>query len=320
MNILGIDIAKVSFDVHLLKDTMSKATTFSNDKSEFETLHSWLQKQEIAPDGCHVCMEATGRYYEAVAEYLRVQGYRVSVVNPLQIKAFRQSQLRRTKNDRQDAYLIALFCQQQQPDQWYPLSPEQKKLQALVRHLEVLEATCQQQRNRLSVSPDPAVTASLQRVIDSLETEIKQVKEQIDDHRQQAQQLDQQIQLLTSIPGIGLLTATKLLANMPHLADYRSAKQAAADAGLTPSEFQSGTSVWGKPRLSKLGKARIRKTLFLPALASIRCNPIIQSFRQRLLNNGKSKMVVVGAMMRKLLHIAYGLLKHNKPFDPNYAN
>ena len=100
------------------------------------------------------------------------------------------------------------------------------------------------------------------------------------------------------------------------LAAYPSAKQAAADAGLTPSQRSSGISVREKPRLSKIGNPRVRKTLYFPALAAIRYNPIIKAQWERLLKQGKSKMVAVGAAMRKLLHLAYGVFKNKKPFDP----
>jgi transposase len=265
-------------------------------------------------------MEATGVYYEALAEYLYQQGYTVSVVNPWQIKAFANSKLRRHKTDRLDADLIAEFCQKEQPRAWQPLTPAERTLQALVPHLESLVETRQQQLNRLESSRDPLVTTSLQRVIAQLTLEIEQMKQQIQDHLDQNPDLKRKQELLASITGIGAQTATYLLAEMPDLADYPSAKHAAADAGLTPAERSSGSSVRGKPRLSKIGNPRVRKLLYYPALAAIRYNPVIKALRDRLIAQGKPKMVAVGAAMRKLLHLAYGVLKHNQPFDPAYAN
>lgn len=261
-------------------------------------------------------MEATGIYYEALAEYLVQQGYTVSVVNPWQIKAYADSKLRRHKTDRLDARLIADFCLKEQPRGWQPLAPAERTLQALVRHLDSLVETHQQQLNRLESSRDDLARASLKRVIAQLTAEIQQVKHQIEDHLD----LKHKQQLLTSIPGIGAQTATALLAEMPDLAHYPSAKHAAADAGLIPAERTSGSSVRGQPHLSKIGNPRVRKLLYFPALAAMRFTPFIQDLRQRLLARGKAKMVVVGAAMRKLLHLAYGVLKHNSPFDPAYAN
>lgn len=318
MHRLGIDVAKQKFDVALRGGSSVQRRHFSNNQDGFKALSDWLEQQGVME--LHACLEATGIYYEALAEYLYQQGYTVSVVNPWQIKAFADSKLRRHKTDRLDADLIAEFCQKEQPRAWQPLAPAERTLQALVRHRDSLVETRQQQRHRLESSRDALVTVSLQRVIDQLTAEIQQVEQQIQEHLDQHPDLKQKQELLASIPGIGPQTATHLLAEMPDLADYPSAKQAAADAGLTPSERSSGTSVREKPRLSKIGNSRVRKILFFPALAAMRFNPLIQALRQRLLAQGKAKMVVVGAAMRKLLHLAYGVLKNKKPFDPAYAN
>jgi len=316
-NIIGIEIAKKKFDVCLLKGSNRQQAQFSNDQGGFEQLRHWL-KEQGAPEG-HICMEATGIYYEAVAQYLYQQDYTVSVVNPWQIKAFAQSKLRRHKNDKLDAELIAEFCQKEEPRAWQPLTPAQRTLQALARHRDSLVETRQQQRNRLESSRDPLVSASLQRVIAQLTSEIEQLDQQIQDHLDSHPDLKDKRDLLTSIPGIGNQTATFLLAEMPNLAAYPSAKQAAADAGLTPSEYNSGSSIHRQPHLSKIGNARLRKLLYFPALAALRYNPLIKQLRARLLERGKAKMVIVGAAMRKLLHLAYGILKHQLPFDPNWV-
>lgn len=318
MDILGIDIAKATIDVCLLKADRVQVERFKNDAAGFKRLQQWLSQQNV--EQVHACLEATGIYYEALAYHLVEYGHRVSVVNPLQIKAFRQSRLRRTKNDPQDARLVAQFCQQQSPPAWRPLSPAQRKLQALARHRQALLADRQQQRNRQESCRDEVVAGSIARVIDTLTAEIEAIEQEISDHFEQQPELKQQHQLLLTIPGLGDITAAQLLAEMPHLADYASAKQAAADAGLSPREWQSGTSIHAQARLSKIGNDRVRKLLFFPALSALRSNPIIQALRARLLARGKHKMVIVGAAMRKLLHIAYGVLKHQQPFDPNYAN
>lgn len=318
MNILGIDIAKKKFDVYLQGADQRQQAVFSNSPDGFKQLQAWLGQHGVTD--LHACMEATGIYYEALAEYLVQQSYTVSVVNPWQIKAYADSKLRRHKTDRLDARLIADFCQKEQPRAWQPLAPAERTLQALVRHLDSLADTRQQQLNRLESSRDDLVSSSLERVIAQLTTEIEQVKQQIQDHLDQHPDLKHKQELLASIPGIGDQTATALLAEMPDLAHYPSAKHAAADAGLTPAERSSGSSVRGQPRLTKIGNPRVRKLLYFPALAAMRYNPFIQALRQRLLAQGKAKMVVVGAAMRKLLHLAYGVLKHNAPFDPAYAN
>jgi transposase len=126
-------------------------------------------------------------------------------------------------------------------------------------------------------------------------------------------------ELLTSIPGIGDLTASILLAEIGDVSDYDNARQLAAYAGLTPSERSSGTSVKGKTRLSCTGNVRMRKALYMPAVVAMRHNPLLKAMSERLLGRGKVKMQVIGALMRKLVHLAFGILKSQKPFDPNYA-
>ena len=126
--------------------------------------------------------------------------------------------------------------------------------------------------------------------------------------------------MLKTIPGIGDKTATTILAECGDLRTYPSARELAAYAGLTPKEFRSGSSVKGKPRLSKIGSSRLRQALYFPAISAKRYNPIIQAFCDRLLQRGKHNMTVIGAAMRKLLHLAYGVVKSGKPFDANHLN
>lgn len=124
--------------------------------------------------------------------------------------------------------------------------------------------------------------------------------------------------LLTSIPGIGDTTAACLIAEVPDVNNFQSASQLAAYAGLTPSQHHSGSSIHRRGRLVKTGNKRFRTALFLPAMAAMRHNPIVQDLVQRMQDKGKNRMTIVGAVMRKLVHLAYGVLKHGKPFDPHY--
>lgn len=126
-------------------------------------------------------------------------------------------------------------------------------------------------------------------------------------------------ELLESIPGVGAVTAQAILAELPEPARFSSAQQAAAYAGLVPREYGSGTSVKKRTRLSKAGNARLRKALDLPTLTAIRFNPLLKAFFERLVAAGKSKRAAVGACMRKLLMIAYGILNSRSPFDPQWS-
>ena len=312
---LGIDISKDSFHVELSVNDKLRHRRFTNRKEGFAELSAWLTKHKAT--AVHACLEATGPYSEALALYLHEQGQTVSVVNPAQIKAFGQSELLRNKDDRPDAGLIRRFCEKQQPAAWTPPPAHFRELQALSRHLENLLETRQQQRNRLETTTAKAVVKSLRKLVTQLDAEIKRTERQLNDHVDRHPDLKQQCQLLESIPGIGQPTAIKLLAEIEALGQYKSARQVAAYAGLTPRNIRSGT-MRGQTRLSKTGNARVRKALFLPALVAKRYNPVVRNFCQRLAGYGKNKMQLVGAAMRKLIHIAFGVLKSGKVFDPEH--
>jgi transposase len=154
--------------------------------------------------------------------------------------------------------------------------------------------------------------------LDYLKQQQQVIKKLIGDHFDQHPHLKQQRDLLTSIPGIGDMTASVLLAEIRDVSDYNNARQLAAYAGLTPCERSSGTSVKGKTRLSCTGNVRLRKALYLPAVVAMRHNPLLKAMSDQLLGRGKVKMQVIGALIRKLVHLAFGILKSQKPFDPNY--
>ncbi|UBF25619.1 IS110 family transposase (plasmid) [Kovacikia minuta CCNUW1] len=310
---LGIDISKASFDVALLKsDKRSKVGKFDNTSEGFEQLSQWLRGQGV--EQVHACLEATNVYGHALAIHLFRQGHQVSIVNPARVKGYAKSQLSRTKNDRADAGLIARFCRDLKPSLWHPCAAEVAKLQGFSRRLEALEHMVTQEQNRLDIC-DEEFRADIEAHIQFLKGQVESVKKRLHEHIKAHESLAKQHQLLTSIAGIGDKTAAIVLAEIGTLAVFGSARQLAAFAGLTPQEFTSGSSVNGKTRLCKIGNPRLRKALYFPALTSIRHCPQIQAFRQRLLQAGKTKMQVVGAVMHKLIRVIYGVLKSGQPFD-----
>ncbi len=316
---LGIDIAKLKFDVCLLKENgKAKHKVKALTRHGFEQLISWLNSHQVS--SLHACLEATGTYGELLALFLFEAGFPVSVVNPAAVRAFANAGLSRTKTDKADAELIARFCLAQQPKAWQPPAPEVRQLQALVRRLESLVEMRVAEENRLSsgVSAD-AVKQSLEEHITYLVEQIKQTEALIRQHISHHPDLKEQSDLLDSIPGIGETTAALLLAEIVNLKQYTSARQVAAYAGLVPRERRSGTSVRGRVCLSKIGNARLRKGLYFPAITALRCNDFFKTWAEPLRMRGKSKMSVIGAAMRKLIHLAYGVIKTGKPFDPNWT-
>jgi transposase len=275
-NNLGIDISKKDFHVVLLTgETRTKPRKFTNDPQGFESLQQWLKQKGI--ERLHACMEATSIYGDALAEFLYSLGFEVSIVNPARIKGFAKSELLRTKTDSVDAALIARFCAAIKPALWKPTAPEVKELQALVRRLDSLQEMVAAEQNRLETATSK-VAELTQSHLEYLKQQQALIKQLISDHFDQHPHLKQQHDLLISIPGIGSQTAAVLLAEIGCIEDYQNARQLAAHAGLTPCERSSGTSVHGKTRLSCTGNSRLRKALYLPAVVSMRHNPLLKAF------------------------------------------
>ncbi len=314
---LGIDLSKETFHACLLSDRGEAKKVFPNSSKGFEQLAAWLRNRQASDVG--ICMEATGAYWEALALYLHGREYRVSVVNPARIKAFAQSELLRTKTDAVDAALIARFSKSQSPDPWLPPPPEIRVLQALMRHYEHLKTTRVQQSVYEQSSEAPIVKASIREVLATLDEQVAQVEREIRQHFDDHPDLKRKRDLLTSIPGIGETTAGSLLGEIPHLDRFESAKAVAAYAGLSPRHRRSGTSIHGRPRLCKTGNSRLRKALYMPAIVALRFNPVLKIFADRLQAAGKQKRLIIGAVMRKLLVLAYGILRSGVAFDANYA-
>jgi transposase len=315
--ILGIDVAKETLDTALKKDQKMLYKQFENTPAGYQHLGTWLKKQ--GSTHVHVCLEATGQYGDGVAEYLYLQGFGVSVVNPARIKHYANSKLRRNKTDKADAQLIAEYCEKEKPALWTPPPASFRDLQALVRHLDDLLETRQQETNRLGsgVHTTPVVD-SLNALIAFLDEQIQLCKEAIQNHIDQFPELRRAQNLLVTIPGIGRLTAARLLGEIRNILDFENARQLAAYAGLTPRNILSGTSVHKKSRLSKTGNTHLRKALYMSAISAKHHNPIVSQFCARLSENGLRPMEVIGAAMRKLLHLVFGILKSGRAFDPNY--
>lgn len=316
--VLGIDVAKAKLDVVLLwgETGAEQAGTFDNTASGFTKLGQWLKKRRVTT--VHACLEATGLYGDEVARWLYEAGHTVSVVNPARIKKYADSRLQRNKTDRLDAATIAQFCLKEQPQPWTPPDPAWYELRALARHLADLHTMRQQERNRLSAGVTaPLVVQTLTEHIAFLDQHISDLEHHIQQFIDQHPDLKRQRDLLDSIPGLGPLTAALLLAEIPNIPGFAEANDVVAFAGLNPRRIESGT-LRGHTRLSKIGNPAIRHLLFLPALSAKRHNPILAPWANQLAARGKAKLAVIGAVMRRLLILAYGVLKSGQPFDPHF--
>ena len=314
---LGIDISKERFAVTLLGGAQSASGQFSNDPAGFAKLARWLQKRRAT--SLHACLEATSRYWEALALFLHDQGHQVSVVNPKLVKRHAESIMQRNKTDAQDAFTIADYCQKHQPPLWEPPSPAYRELQALVRHIQALKADRQRERNRRETAISTEVVTAIDSHVAFLDDQIAQLEARINDHIDQHPDLKADKELLQSIPGIGDVLAATFLAEVRDVSRFQNAGQVAAYAGLTPGQRQSGSSLHSPGHLVKWGNPLLRSAFFMPALSAHRWNPVIAALKLRLEERGKSKMTIIVAIMRKLIHLCYGVLKTRQPFDPQHG-
>ncbi len=325
MYYLGIDVAKAKLDCSLLLDETGlkrKSKKVANSQTGFGELLTWLAKQGIKFTDLHVTMEATGIYHEQVAQALYDAGTTVSIVNPAQIKALGKTLAIRTKTDAVDSILIARFGLLCKPDAWVPPAPEASALKALLARQEAIAEDLQRERNRqekvkISTTPE-RVQKSLDDSITFLQKQLKQLQQEIDDHIDQHPTLKEDFELLKSIRAIGPQVGKAMLSVM-QTHSFKTAEQLAAYLGLVPVERQSGSSVLGRARLSKAGSPEIRAKLYMAAVVAIRYNAHVKALYERLRERGKSAMSALGACMRKLVHLCFGVLKSRVPYDENYA-
>lgn len=317
---IGIDVSQKKLDVALIRLNVNKApsSTFDNTDQGFAKMMAWLKKHlhgNPTREECHFCLEATGTYSNAVANFLAEAEQRLSLVNPRVVNDYARYRNRGNKTDKGDALLLAEYCQKEVPELWIAALPEIRELQALTRRIEAVKDLVKHEKGRLSAPGlTTAVRESLESTIKFLEEEIERLKKQISDLSDNHPDLKHKLDLLQSIPGIALTTACHILAELPDVSQMHSAQSAAAYAGLAPSKRESGTSL-NQTRINKAGNSRLRMALFMPALSAKQYNPYIKVFYERLLANQKHKKAALVAAMRKLLMICVGVLKSGRPFQ-----
>ena len=259
-NVVGIDVSKKKLDICALFDGKTRKKIVDNSVSGFKSLHNWISKNNVKKP--HICIESTGCYSEGIAEFFHELGFKISVVNPLQIKAFRNSKLIRQKTDSVDAQVIAEFCLQNNPASWNPRSPEQKELHNINVRISALKT----ELNRSSNALENENLSKL--ILKSVHDEIKFLKNQIDLLENEARKiinsnkhLKEQFDRITEIKGVGEKLALTIIADMPDVSNFQKSGQFSAFAGVSPSHFQSGSSVRGKSHISRLGSKSITANL-----------------------------------------------------------
>jgi transposase len=326
MAVIGIDVSKNKLDCLWLKDPVAlkvKTRVFHNTDKDYEALLAWAQKNTTeAPASIHFVMEATGIYHEALAYRLHEAGAKVSVVNPAQLRDYAKCLGTRTKTDKKDSLVIARYGASQRPRLWQPEPAAVRQLKALISRLEAVKQDIQRENNRLEKAEITRASEQVRRSIETVRGELEKEKARlealINQHIDQNPSLQQDRELLESIPGVGPVIAQQMVAVVRSRV-FTSAAQCAAFLGLVPVAHESGSSVRGRAHLSKAGNAQVRAKLYMAAVVAIQHNPDIRAQYERLLQQGKTKMCALGAAMRKLVHICFGVLKHQTPYKAQVA-
>jgi transposase len=312
---LGLDVAKAKLDACLLLGGHKHHATFENSRPGMRKLLAWVRK--LHPDPLsRAVMEATGPYGELAAASLHKAGHRVSVINPRWIKDHARSLGRRNKTDRLDAQLIADYARTHDCDQWLPQAPELAILKGLLRRLASVDSMIQaeQRRDECALSKEPLLLQSLRRVKRALTAEQKHLEKAIASHLRAHPLLREECTLLQQIEGIGPKAARWLCAELPrHL---HSSRAAAAWVGVTPCKHESGSSLRDPSTIGREGNRHLRRVLYMPAVVARQKNPRLKAFADRLEANGKSKMVVLFAILHKLVRTAFAILKNHSHYDP----
>lgn len=319
---LGIDVSKKKLDLALLVSGKMKHKVCENTPAGYLTMLEWLKRQKV--EQVHAVLEATGGLEEGAAIALAEAGHLVSLQNPGLIQKFAASLGHRSKTDKLDATAIALYADRMREDLrvWAPPPVELRELRELVNRRQALVEMRTQELNRLESlgKKGTSVRDSIQKVLAHLDQEIQRLEELIHDHINRHPGLKSQVGLLKSIPGVGDVTAALFLGEVGALLpSLTHAKQLVSYCGMNVRHKQSGSSVNGKSRISKCGNRRLRSALYMPALTALRMNDAVRALAARLEERGKSRMVQIGAAMRKLLHQMFGVLKHQREFDPAIA-
>jgi len=301
---VGIDVSKDRLDVAMLGERQARQV--DNTSQGIAQLAEWMQ--ELQPE--LIVVEATGGYQRAVVETLFWAGLPVAVVNPARVRQFARACGLLAKTDKLDAQVLAVFGQRVQPRRYVGKSEAEKQLSALLVRRKQVEEMLKAEQNRLRTI-SPSLHGSLERMIAVLKEEKKRLDEEIRGLMNEQKAWQEQMEILDSAPGVGVVTTATLLADLPELGTM-DRKKIAALVGVAPMNFDSGRK--RGYRKIKGGRTDIRSVLYMSTLVATRHNPLIRTQYQHLLKRGKLKKVALTACMRKFLTILNAMVRDRQPF------
>ncbi len=297
----GVDISKDCFDVY------SERYGHERLANEDDGFHRFLESLE---EGDLVVMEATGYYYSRLAGFLPEYDMATSVVNPLSVKRFIQMRLGKVKTDRSDAFQIREYALLNEVPPYSERSPRQAERLQLSRYLDLLTKQCTMVKNKMHGEqvpgvPSPMALECMQADLAHLGAQRKRVIDRLDELTRA--DYAGELTLLKSIPGIGERTAIYLLLLTEGFTRFKNADQLVSHAGISPTMRESGTSIRGRSRISKMGNGKLRNLLFMCAFNACRSNSGCRRIYERLVNKGKSKKLALIAVSNKLLRQAFAI-------------
>lgn len=301
---VGIDVAKDKLDIAVLGET--KASQVTNDETGITKL---IEKMKVLKPEL-IVVEATGGYQRAVALGLYEAGLPVAVVNPVRVRQYARASGLLAKTDKLDAFNLAEFGKQMKPRQFEAKSESERQVSALLVRRRQLEEMLKAEKSRLR-TVSGGMRGSVERMIEMLKEEIKRLEKELDRFMKEHADWHEQEEILTSAKGVGRITATTLLAELPELGKL-DRKKIAALVGLAPMNFDSGKK--RGYRKTKGGRMEVRNVLYMSTLVATRYNPLIKAQYQELQRRGKVKKVALTACMRKFLTILNAMKRDQVPF------
>ncbi|ANE53184.1 IS110 family transposase [Flavisolibacter tropicus] len=328
--VAGIDVAAKELVVTLGRmyddwtPEIYASKSFANNQKGFLSLVLWVKKLTGAVEAVRYVMEATGVYHEALAYFLEAQGHPLTIVLPSKISNYFKTLDVKSVTDTTAAEAIARFGLERKLDNWKKPNAVFKKLRQLTRERDQVVEARTVAKNQLhaeaaEAEPGPNTVARLKKQIAFFTKQEKEIKEEIRALVKADPQVSQAVDIMSTLPGVGSLTAAIVLAETNGFELVRNKRQLSSYAGLDVKEKQSGTSVKGKPRISKKGNKQLRKAMHLPALAAIRHAPRFKAVYARLVARHGIKMKAAVAVQRKLLEIMYVMYKTKTPYQKEYV-
>ena len=322
---LGIDVSKLKLDCTLLLDPDNdkrKSKVVPNSRDGVRELVKWCAKHGVTVDQVHVVLEATGPYHEQAATTLHDSGVSVSIANPANVHDFGRALAMHSKTDALDSLVLARYGMAMKPARWEPPPAHVRELRALIAQVDALSkdrlrTMNRQEKAEASAAPE-LVERSISNTLSFYDEEIARLEKAIDDHIDRHPDLKDDATLLSTIPGVGRKVARTMLRVM-RTHQFKRAEDLAAYLGLVPVQRQSGTSLRGRSRLSKAGPADVRALVYMAGVVAAKHNPHVRALYQRLLAAGKTKMSAIGACMRKVVHLCFGVLKTRQAYRPDYT-